>query len=66
MKISKAGEILLKIHEQFGDLEISGGALTDETPLRHVTVIDTEGRELWPCDPLPVSGQRQINGVFLD
>lgn len=66
MKISQAIQILLSIHEEFGDLDITGGTLTSDTPLRRISVTDTAGRELWPWDPMPVTGQREIDGVCLD
>lgn len=66
MKISEAIQILLTIHEEFGDLDITGGTLATDTPLRRISVTDTAGRELWPRGPMPVTGQREVDGVFLD
>ncbi|WJS05524.1 hypothetical protein [Roseibium aggregatum] len=66
MKISKAVEILLKIHEEFGDIEITGGALTNDTPLKSITVTDTAGREIWPRSPNYQTVKLQVDGVFLD
>lgn len=66
MKISKAVEILLKIHEEFGDIESTGGTLTNDTPLKSITVTDTAGREIWPRSPNQMPRQVQVDGVFLD
>lgn len=66
MKISETIHILMKIHEEFGDLDITGGTLANDTPLRRISVTDTAGREVWPLNSMPVSDQRRIDGVFLD
>ncbi|UES60261.1 hypothetical protein GFK91_31610 (plasmid) [Roseibium aggregatum] len=66
MKISKAVEILLMIHEEFGDIEITGGTLTNDTPLKSITVTDTVGREIWPRSPTYQTVKLQVDGVFLD
>jgi hypothetical protein len=66
MKISKAVEILLKIREEFGDIEITGGTLTNDTPLKSITVTDTAGREIWPRSPTYQTVKLQVDGVFLD
>ncbi|GAB2209161.1 hypothetical protein ROS1_59810 [Roseibium sp. ROS1] len=66
MKISRAVQILLKIHEEFGDIDIVGGYLTDNSPLRNITVINTDGVELWPKDTSAYAGPAEVDGVFLD
>ena len=66
MKISEAIQILLTIHEEFGDLDITGGTLASDTPLRRISVTDTAGRELWPKAPARDASQYRVDGVFLD
>lgn len=61
MKISKAIETLQAIQKEFGDLEISGGFMTDDSPLDEITVTDSEGMEVWPDDP---NGIGRINAPF--
>lgn len=65
MKLSKAIATLEAIKGKFGDIEITGGYLSDDTPLREISVTDSEGMEVWPNDPNGVAGQNQIDGVFL-
>lgn len=65
MKISKAIEELRKIQAKYGDIAITGGAMSDDRPLREICVTDTEGMEVWPRDPNGVAGKNKIDGVFL-
>jgi len=66
MKISELIATLLKIRGEFGDLEITGGTLASETPLRRISVTDTAGREIWPKASLHMTGRFDVDGVFLD
>jgi hypothetical protein len=65
MKISAAIATLEAIKAKFGDISITGGYMSDDTPLRSICVTDKEGMEVWPDDPNGVAGQNEIDGVFL-
>lgn len=62
MKISKAIETLKAIKAEFGDLEIIGGYMNDETPLREIAVVNKDGNEIWPER---YSKNDKAAGVFL-
>jgi hypothetical protein len=64
VKASKAIHQLQKIVAKFGDLDIVGGFLQDETPLANIMVVNKEGMEIFPNDPNGV-GQANVEGVFL-
>lgn len=66
MKISKAIETLAKILGEYGDIEITGGSMSDDVPLRKIVVTDVEGFEVWPRDPNNVSGDYPIDGVYFE
>ncbi|MHA7777193.1 hypothetical protein [Roseibium sp. M-1] len=66
MKISEVIATLMKIHEEFGDLEITGGTLSSEVPLQRISVTDASGREIWPKAPLHLTGRFDVDGVYLD
>lgn len=66
MKISTVINTLLQIHEEFGDIEITGGRLSEDCPLRAITVTDTSGRQVWPFVPGKTGlGLQVIDGVQL-
>lgn len=66
MKISKAIETLEKIKAKYGDLTIIGGYLLDDTPLREISVLETEGGEIWPRNINGVDLKKaKVDGVFL-
>lgn len=62
MKISEAMKQLTAIKEKYGDLEIVGGYITDDTPLREIITVDRDGMSISNFDnnasKLPI-------GVFL-
>jgi hypothetical protein len=68
MKISKVIETLQQIQTKFGDIAVTGGAMTDDVPLSHICVTEKEGMEIWPNDPNGLSNdpdyQVEIDGVF--
>ncbi|QFT29575.1 hypothetical protein FIV00_03705 [Labrenzia sp. THAF82] len=66
MKISTVIDTLLKIHEEFGDINITGGRLSEDCPLRIITVTDTSGHQVWPSVPgkRPL-GMQVVDGVRL-
>jgi hypothetical protein len=66
MKISQALTELKAIQARYGDIEITGGYLSDDTKLRRISVTDVEGMEVYPRDPNSVSGKHAIDGVFLE
>ncbi|UGY23803.1 hypothetical protein HU675_0038630 [Bradyrhizobium septentrionale] len=47
MKLSKAIEQLQAIQARFGDLDIVGGFLQDDTPLGNICVVNSEGMEIF-------------------
>lgn len=66
MKISKVIETLTAIKAKYGDIAITGGAMTDDEPLREICVIDTEGMEIWPDNPNELDlAKVKAGGVFL-
>lgn len=73
MKISKAIEILTEIQVKYGDIDITGGYMTDDVPLSTITVTDTKGYQIWPTDPFGLypegkdadGNPPKIDGVFL-
>ncbi|CTQ47688.1 MULTISPECIES: hypothetical protein [Roseibium] len=66
MKISTAIARLEAVQRLYGDIEIIGGYLTDNSPLRNITVINTDGVELWPKETGAYAGSSPVDGVFLD
>ncbi|CTQ47562.1 hypothetical protein [Roseibium aggregatum] len=66
MKISTAIARLEAVQRLYGDIEIIGGYLTDNSPLRNITVINTDRVELWPKDTSAYAGPAEVDGVFLD
>ncbi len=65
MKISEAITQLQTIQARFGDISVAGGYLTDDSGLREICVVDTEGMEVFPNDPNGVADKNEIEGVFL-
>jgi len=65
MRISETIHALMVIQQKFGDLEIVGGYLNDDSGLRSVSVVNNNGMEIYPHDPNGV-GQSDIEGVFLE
>lgn len=66
MKISKLIEKLTAIQEKFGDISVTGGAMTDDRPLSNVCVTDTDGREIYPYNPNGLPEPHEIDGVFFE
>lgn len=64
MKISDALAQLTAIQARFGDLDIIGGSMTDDTPLGWIGVLNQEGMEIFPNDPNGV-GENNVAGVFI-
>lgn len=74
MKISKVIETLQKIQTQFGDIAVTGGAMSEDIPLSKIIVTEVEGMEIWPHDPNGLHARMyadgnpikiEIDGVFL-
>lgn len=65
MKVSQAIAELMEIQKLFGDISITGGCLSDDRPLKEITVTDSKGLEIYPEDPNGVAGENTIDGVFL-
>lgn len=65
MNISELITTLEKIKEKYGDIEVVGGYLHDDTPLQKVFVIDDEGHEIWPDNPNGVT-PAEMGGLFLE
>lgn len=65
MKISECIRQLEAIKAKFGDIAITGGAMSEDYPLSAICVTDVEGMEVFPNDPNGVAGQNPIDGVFL-
>ena len=66
MKISDVIATLQTIQDRFGDIEITGGTLTNDAPLRNITVTDTAGVQVWPRGPISMRSSHPVDGVFLD
>ena len=66
MKISKVIRQLETIRVKFGNISVTGGRMMDDMNLGSITVTDTEGYEIYPCDPNGVAGVHQIDGVFFE
>lgn len=64
MKTSDALHRLQNILDKYGDLDIVGGFLSDETPPRDIIVVNKEGMEIYPNDPNGV-GQADVEGVYI-
>jgi hypothetical protein len=64
MKISALIAKLNAISAIYGDISVTGGSMSDDTPLSDVSVTDTGGMEVWPTDPNGARGQNAIDGVF--
>lgn len=66
MKISAAIRQLQAIQEKFGDISITGGAMTDDDPLSDISVTESEGMEIWPRNPNGLDLTKvTVDGVFL-
>lgn len=66
MKISEAIKQLQAIQEKFGDIKITGGYISDDTPLREISVTDTDGMEIYPHNRNRNKRKSiTIDGVFL-
>lgn len=65
MKVSKLIALLEEVRGRFGDIEVTGGSLVDDTPLRSVTVIDVDGHEVWPRNPNGIVGFK-VDGVYFE
>ena len=66
MKISEAIKTLKEIKSAFGDINITGGHMTDDVSPRSFIVTDVMGMEVWPSDPNNVAGKHNIDGVFIE
>lgn len=50
MKLSELISQLESIRQQFGDLEILGGDISDDSTIRSVLVLDEQGRDVESSD----------------
>lgn len=66
MKAFEAADRLQAIARKFGDLPVVGGSMTDDTPLTRISVVDSEGMEVYPRDPNGVAGRNPVAGIFLE
>lgn len=66
MKISEVIRQLEDIKSRFGDLKIVGGAMSEDHPPRGISVVDTEGHEVYPRDPNGIKGKYAVDGVFFE
>ena len=66
MKISEAIETLKEIQEKFGDIEITGGRMSDDQPPRNIIVTDKTGYEIWPrpFESREKTAKEDIDGVL--
>lgn len=64
MKISEAIRQLQRIHAKFGDLQIVGGSMSDDAPLREIAVLNKDGVEIYPKE-IERPGEGVVDGVFL-
>jgi len=65
MKISDLMTRLEVIKGKFGDIAVTGGAMSDDVPLSEVSVTDTSGREIWPFDHrCNQDDEPEVDGVF--
>lgn len=65
MRISLLIQKLATIQVKYGDIEVTGGSLSDDTPLRNVCVTDIDGGEVWPSNVNGTPEPHHIDGVFL-
>lgn len=64
MKISTLIKNLAEIQEKYGDIAVTGGAMSEDRPLAKVLVTDTDGCEVWPYNPNGKPEPHDIDGVF--
>jgi hypothetical protein len=66
MKISQAIRELQAAQAAFGDIAITGGNMTDDSPLRLIMVTNTDGVEIWPFDTRSLNDDNYTpDGVYL-
>ncbi|MEP3665789.1 MAG: hypothetical protein ABJN42_03535 [Roseibium sp.] len=66
MKVSAAIKALQDIHQKFGDIAITGGALSEDEPLSNIIVTDKGGVSVYPTDNRKDrSAEIEMDGVFL-
>lgn len=66
MKISEALRQLEAIKAKFGDIEITGGYMSDDKPLGSISVTEAEGMEIYPNNPNGLDLKKvKVDGVFL-
>lgn len=68
MKISQAIAQLEAIRKKYGDIAITGGAMSDDMPLNSICVTDVDGVQIWPSDHRRAESRHAgpaIDGVFL-
>lgn len=66
MKISDAIKALQDVQEKFGDIAITGGALSEDVPLDSIIVTDKAGVSVYPTDNRKDrSAEIEMDGVFL-
>lgn len=64
MKISELIKTLQEIQAEFGDIAVTGGFMTDDAPLRDVSVTEEEGMEIWPHNPNGLDLEKvKVDGV---
>lgn len=66
MKVSTAINTLRRIQRKFGDISITGGAMSNDRGPARIVVTDSEGMEIWPREPNGVAGKNTIDGVFIE
>lgn len=66
MKISEAIEKLQEIQNQYGDLEIIGGHMMDDYPIREIAVLNKDGMKVYPTNLNGVDIFANIDCVFME
>lgn len=66
MKITKLRAILNQIQEIYGDIEVTGGQMNADKPLKNVVVTNNSGAEVWPNPSPLVMPLTDIDGVFFE
>lgn len=66
MKASQVIKALAEIIDKFGDIEVTGGAMSYDVPLSKVSVTDIDGMEVWPNNPNGLPEPHHIDGVFFE
>lgn len=66
MRISELILDLKAIQQRYGDIAVTGGAMSDDRPLSQVSVTDKDGVQIWPTSDRADGKQHgmPVDGVF--